>query len=95
MFIPIAKAVVAKNIHVMTLSGAPVTVMCNSTEVRSYSSSECLWTLDEVRFVDRAYPAIECIDLDRRGIQVLEWSFPADCSRGTSVRRDYGLRWEG
>jgi len=92
MFIPTAKAVFAKNIHVTTLSGAPVTVMCNSTEVRSYSSSECFWTLGEVRFADRAYLAIEYIDPDRRGIQVLEWSFPADCSRGTSVRRDCGLR---
>ena len=40
-----AKAIVAKNIHVRTLSGAPMTVMCNSTAVRSYSLSECFWAL--------------------------------------------------
>jgi hypothetical protein len=86
MFIPTAKEIVVKDIEVTTLSGAPVTVMCNSTAVRSHSSSGCFHTLGSVPFADVAYPAIERIDPDRRGVQVLEWSFRADCGRETSIR---------
>lgn len=88
MFILTVKAIVVKNIHMKTLSGAPVTAMYNSTAVRSYSLSGRFWTLGEVQFADRAYPAIDCIDLDRCGFQVLGWSFPADCSSEINIRRD-------
>jgi len=94
MSIPAAKGIVAKDIRVTTLSGAAVTVMCDPTTVRSYSSSEHSRTLG-ARFADRAHPAIECIDLDRRRVRVFERSFPADRGRKMSMRGDCGLRLGG
>ena len=60
--------------------------MCNSTVVRYYLPRWCPPMLDRVWFADCADVATECIDLDRRGVQMLEWSFPADGDWGTSLR---------
>ena len=79
-FIPTAKAIVAKDIYTETLSGAPVTVMCDPTTVRSYLLSRCSRTLGRVRFADYEYSATKRIDLDRRGVQMLERPLPGNRS---------------
>ena len=49
--------------------------MCNSTAVRSRLPLD----LGQWSVADRAYPAADRVDLDRRGVQMLEWSFPTHC----------------
>ena len=58
--IPTANAIVVKDIHTKTLSGAPVTVMCDPTMVRSS-------LLDAFRRWVGLSLILHIIDLDRRG----------------------------
>ncbi len=69
-FIPTANGIVTKDIHTKTLSGAPVTVVCDPTVI-------VLSLLD----VFRHWLCISGIDLDWRGVQMLGWPFPANMSR--------------
>jgi len=73
-----AKEVVVKNVCTTTLSGAPVTAICDPATVRSY----LLFLLSDV-WVNSWFA--DCIDLDGRRVHMSEWSFPANCSWGANM----------
>ena len=72
------------NISVVSLSGDPVTVMCDPTEVRSYLYFGTCMRLSAL-IIHVRQPNV---DFDRCWIHMWEWPFRANGSWGTGVRQD-------